>query len=73
MKKSTVISVLKQLLTKYNTGTPFYSETSHAKEVLFTLEELGILNPTYKVLVVRRDIEGMPYEEEVTVKGWEVE
>ena len=73
MKKSTVVSALKKLLTKYNNNTPFYSEASHAKEILFTLEELGVLNPTHKVLITRRDIENMPYEEVVTVKGWEVE
>jgi len=73
MKKSTAINILQDALKKYNNGTPWYNESAHAQEILNMLDEIGLLKPTHKVVVVRKDIENMPYEDTVTVIGWEKE
>ena len=46
---------------------------SEADTILTTLEQSGLLTPTHKTKVTRRDIELMPYEDTVIVKGWENE
>lgn len=73
MKKSTVIGILEHTLKKYNNGTPWYNESIHAREILDVLDQIGLLKPTHKVVVVRKDIENMPYEDTVNVVGWEKE
>jgi hypothetical protein len=73
MKRSTAIDILKRTLTKYNNNTPWYSERKHAEEILDVLDQIGLLKPTHKVSVTKRDIEFMPYEETVIVEGWEKE
>jgi hypothetical protein len=46
---------------------------SEADTILTTLEQSGLLTPTHKTTVTRRDIELMPYEDTVIVEGWENE
>ena len=73
MKRSEAIKIITRAITKYNTGTPWYNETQHAGEVLSLLEELNLLKPTHKKIRILRDIENIPYEDEITVPGWENE
>lgn len=68
MKRSTLIKLLAPILSQRE--TPAYVS---AELVINQLEELKLLSPTHKVTVIRRDIEAMPYEEEVLVSGWENE
>jgi len=89
MKKSMVIDLVGSVLRRYNTGHYSYNETKHAKEILTVLEDLKLLKPTHEILtvledlkllkpthektIVRRDLELMPYEDTITVEGWEDE
>jgi hypothetical protein len=73
MKKSEVVKLLSTVLTRYNTGTPWYNERKHAEEVLNMLEELNILRPTHQKTIIRRDLELIPYEDMLIVEGWEDE
>jgi hypothetical protein len=73
MKRSAVLKVIARALTQRNTGHYSYNETEHANLVLSELEDLDIIKPTHKKTRILRDIENMPYEDEVTVSGWENE
>jgi len=73
MKRSAVLKVIANALTKRNTGHYSYNETEHASLVLKELEDLDIIKPTHKKWVTRRDIELMPYEDVIVVEGWEDE
>lgn len=73
MKRSEAIKILSTILTRYNTGTPWYSETKHANEVMNVLEELNLLKPTHIKTVIRRDLELIPYEDTIVMEGWEDE
>jgi len=73
MKKSMVIDLVGSVLRRYNTGHYSYNETKHAKEILTVLEDLKLLKPTHEKTIVRRDLELMPYEDTITVEGWEDE
>ena len=44
-----------------------------AELIIKQLEELNLLKPTHKKIRILRDIENMPYEDEITVPGWENE
>lgn len=68
MKRSTLIKLLAPILSQRDTSTSVSAEL-----VINQLEELKLLKPTHKVSVTRRDIEFMPYEETITVDGWEKE
>jgi hypothetical protein len=73
MKRSLVVKLLANEIRNQNTGHYSYNETLHANEVLKFMEQLGIVKPTRKVTVTRRDIELMPYEDTIEVTGWEEE
>jgi len=73
MKRSEAVKILTTVLTRYNTGTPWYNETQHAREVISVLEELNLLKPTHVKTVVRRDLELIPYEDTIVMEGWEDE
>lgn len=73
MKRSAVLKVIANALTKRNTGHYSYNETEHASLVLKELEDLDIIKPTHKRWVTRRDIELIPYEDVIIVDGWEDE
>lgn len=73
MKRSEVISMLSDIVRRRNTGHYSYNEKAHAEDVLSFLEQLGVIKPTHEKIVTRRDIEAMPYEDTVTVEGWENE
>lgn len=73
MKRSAVLKVIANALTKRNTGHYSYNETEHASLVLKELEDLDIIKPTHKRWVTRRDIELIPYEDVIIVEGWEDE
>jgi hypothetical protein len=73
MKRSDAIKILSTVLVKYNTGAPWYNETQHAGEVLSLLEKVNLIKPTHKKIRILKDIENMPYEDEITVLGWEDE
>jgi hypothetical protein len=73
MKRKAVLKVIASALTKRNTGHYSYNETEHADLVLSELEDLGIIKPKHKKIVVRRDIELMPYDDILEVEGWEEE
>lgn len=73
MKRSAVLKVIANALTKRNTGHYSYNETEHASLVLKELEDLDIIKPTHKKTVVRRDLELIPYDDTITVEGWEKE
>lgn len=73
MKRSKVIEMLSNVVSKRNTGHYSYNEKAHAEDVLSFLESLGIISPTHEKTVIRRDIEAIPYEDTVVVKGWEDE
>lgn len=68
MKRSTLVKLLAPILSRKDTPV-----TISAELVINQLEELKLLAPTHKVLVTKKDIELMPYEEEVLVSGWENE
>lgn len=73
MKRSAVLKVIARALTMRNTGHYSYNETEHANLVLKELEDLDLIKPKHKITIIRRDIELMPYEDTVTVEGWEKE
>lgn len=73
MKRSAVLKVIARALTMHNTGHYSYNETEHASLVLKELEDLDIIKPTHKKVIVRRDIELMPYDDTIIVEGWEKE
>lgn len=73
MKKSTAVDLLSTVLRKYNTGHYSYNEKAHATEVLNFLQELNLLKPTHVRVRTIRDIENIPYEDEIIVQGWENE
>jgi NhaP-type Na+/H+ and K+/H+ antiporter len=73
MKRNAVLKVIANALTKRNTGHYSYNETEHANLVLKELEDLDIIKPTHKKIVIRRDLELMPYEDTIIVDGWENE
>jgi hypothetical protein len=73
MKRSEAIRILTTVLTKYNTGAPWYNETRHAGEVISILEQLNLLKPTHSKTVIRRDLELIPYEDTIIMEGWEDE
>lgn len=73
MKRSEVISMLSEVVSRRNTGHYSYNEKAHAEDVLRFLESLGIIAPTYEKTVIRRDIEAIPYEDTIIIKGWEDE
>jgi cobyrinic acid a,c-diamide synthase len=73
MKRSLAVQLLANVISNRNTGHYSYNETEHANEVLILLESLGLVQPTHKVTVTKRDIELMPYEETVTLPGWDKE
>ena len=73
MKRSLVVKLLASEISRHNTGHYSYNETLHANEVLKFMEQLGIVKPTHKITITRRDIECMPYEDEVEVSGWDKE
>jgi hypothetical protein len=63
MKRSEVLNLVTSLV----------GEKANAELVVSQLEKLKLLKPTHKKIVTRRDIECMPYEDYVTVEGWEEE
>ena len=71
MKRSEFVKRLSQVISKKNTGHYSYNEKDHAEEVLNFLENLKIIKPTHTKTIMRRDIEAMPYEDIVIVKGWQ--
>lgn len=71
MKRNAVLKVIASALTKRNTGHYSYNETEHANLVLKELEDLDIIKPTHKRIVIRRDLELIPYEDTIVVDGWE--
>lgn len=71
MKRSAVLKVIARALTMRNTGHYSYNETEHANLVLKELEDLDIIKPTHKRIVIRRDLELIPYEDTIVVDGWE--
>ena len=73
MKRSLVVKLLAAEISSRNTGHYSYNETIHANEVLAFMEQLGIVKPTHKITITKRDIELMPYEETVEVPGWDKE
>jgi hypothetical protein len=73
MKRSAVLKVIARALTMRNTGHYSYNETEHASLVLKELEDLDIIKPTHKKIIVRRDMELMPYDDTILVEGWEKE
>lgn len=73
MKRSEVISMLSDVVRRRNTGHYSYNEKAHAEDVMSFLEQLGVIKPTHKKTVIRRDIEAMPYEDTIIVEGWENE
>lgn len=73
MKRSAVLKVIAKALTMRNTGHYSYNEKEHANLVLKELEDLDIIKPTHKKWISKKDIELMPYEETITVEGWEDE
>ena len=73
MKRDLVVKLIASTLTKYNNNHPSYNETQHASEVLKIVESLGIVKPKHRIKITRRDIEGMPYEDEIEVDGWSKE
>lgn len=73
MKRSLVVKLLASEISRRNTGHYSYNETIHANEVLTFMEQLGIVKPTHKVTIIRRDIEAMPYEDTIEVNGWDKE
>lgn len=73
MKKSTVIDMLRLNLDRHNNSTPWYNSKKHAEEILNLLEEFDLLKPKHKQTKILYDIENMPYEELIDVKGWQPE
>jgi hypothetical protein len=78
MKRSQAISKIASTLINYRTADSYLLITrEYALEVAETIltiqEELGIIKPTHKKTIIRRDIEAMPYEDFVEVSGWEKE
>lgn len=67
MKRSTLIKLLSPMLIKSD------SPAITAELIIKQLEELNLLKPTHKKIRILRDIENMPYEDEITVSGWENE
>lgn len=68
MKRSTLVNLIAPILSQKDTPVKVSAEL-----VIKQLEELKLLTPTHKITVTKKDIELMPYEEEVLVSGWENE
>lgn len=66
MKRSDLVELISAIISNNGPG----DSISTANLILKQLDSLNLLNPTHKVTVIRRDIEAMPYEEEVLVSGW---
>ena len=73
MKRSVVLKVIARALTMRNTGHYSYNEIEHADLVLKELEDLDIVKPTHNKIVVRRDVELIPYDDTIVIEGWESE
>lgn len=73
MKRSLVVKLLASEISRHNTGHYSYNEIAHADRVLKFMEQLGIVKPTHKLVITRRDIELMPYEDTIEVPGWDKE
>lgn len=73
MKRSAVLKVIAKALTMRNTGHYSYNEKEHADLVLKELEDLDIIKPTHRKRITKKDIELMPYDDIITVDGWEDE
>lgn len=73
MKRSAVLKVIARALTMRNTGHYSYNEMEHADLVLKELEDLDIVKPTHNKIVVRRDLELIPYDDTIVIEGWESE
>jgi hypothetical protein len=67
VKRSTLIKLLSPIVIKS------VSPSVTAELSINQLEELDLLKPTHKKIRILRDIENMPYEDEVVVSGWENE
>ena len=70
MKRDLVVRLMASEISSRNTGHYSYNELEHASDVLKVLEGLGIIKPKHRIKITRRDIEGMPYEDEIEVDGW---
>jgi hypothetical protein len=68
MKRSTLIKLLAPIISQKNTPVSVSAEL-----IIKQLEELNLLKPTHKKTIVRRDLELIPYEDTITVDGWEKE
>lgn len=67
MKRSDLIKLLCPIVFKS------VSPSVTAELIIKQLEELDLLKPTHVRVRVLRDIENMPYEDEIIVPGWESE
>jgi hypothetical protein len=68
MKRSTAIKLLAPILSQKDIPVEITAEL-----IINQLEELALLTPTHKVKVTRRDMELMPYEDEIEIDGWRKE
>lgn len=71
MKRDAVVKLIANEIQKRNNTHPSYDATNHASDILKLLENFSLVRAKHFVKVTRKDIEGMPYEEEVEVSGWE--
>jgi hypothetical protein len=67
VKRSTVLKLIAPILQSRN------NTLVCASLILKQLEDADLIKPTHKKLVVRRDIENMPYDDYITVEGWQNE
>jgi hypothetical protein len=73
MKRSTLAKLIAPMLSQRNTGHYSYDALDHAHFIIKQLEELNLLRPTHQKIVIRRDLELIPYEDTIIVEGWEDE
>jgi hypothetical protein len=73
MKRSTLAKLIAPILTQRNTGHYSYNELEHAQMIIKQLEEFDLLKPTHKKTITRMCMMGTPYEDTITVEGWEKE
>lgn len=73
MKRSTLAKLIAPILSQRNTGHYSYDALAHAILVINQLEEFDLLKPTHKKTITRMCMMGTPYEDTITVEGWDEE
>jgi hypothetical protein len=73
VKRSTVLKLIAPILQSRNTSHYSYDTLVHADLILKQLEDLNLIKPTHKKVVERMCMMGTPYDDYVTVEGWQNE